>query len=208
VLIPLVGIGAIFSGAIYLWWDHYIDKAKVRNASWAHREDYRRLPLGCIGGPFFTVGMFWMGWTARSSIHWIVPVLGGFPLGAGMLLLFMSLINYLVDAYETFAASALAATACSRSLFGVLLPFAAKPMYDQLGVAWACSLLGFLSLAMCTIPFAFLKYGNKIRANSRFCQELAQQKRKLAEDEERKRAKYSRRAREAELLVEKAEVEV
>lgn len=118
----------------------------------------------------------------------------------------MSLINYLVDAYEIFAASALAATACSRSLFGVLLPFAAKPMYDQLGVAWASSLLGFLSLAMCAIPFAFLRYGDKIRENSKFCQELAEEKRKLAEEEERKRVKDGRRARKAEHLEEKGEL--
>lgn len=100
----------------------------------------------------------------------------------GFLLLFMSLLNYLVDAYEIFAASAMAAASCSRSSFGTILPFAAKPMYNRLGVAWACSTLGFLSLAMCMIPFAFIKYGDRIRANSKFCQYLKQKKQ---EDEEK-----------------------
>lgn len=40
----------------------------------------------------------------------------------------MSLINYVVDAYEVFAASAMGAMSASRSLFGVVLPFAASPM--------------------------------------------------------------------------------
>lgn len=43
------------------------------------------------------------------------------------------------------------AASCARSIFGVVLPFAAKPMYGTLGVAWACSLLGFLSLLMSAI---------------------------------------------------------
>lgn len=123
-----------------------------------------------------------MGWTARSDIHWIVPVLSALPFGIGFLLLFQGLLNYLVDAYEIYAASATAAAATSRSLFGAILPFAAKPMYDKLGVAWACSLLGFLSLIMCVIPFAFIKYGDGIRARSKFCQDL---KRKKLEEEER-----------------------
>ena len=98
-------------------------------------------------------------------------------MGIGFLLLFMALLNYLVDAYEIFAASALAAAACCRSAFGAVLPFAAGPMYRKLGIAWASSLLGFASLACCIIPYVFIRYGDKIRANSSFCQELALKKR-------------------------------
>lgn len=84
----------------------------------------------------------------------------------------MLLVNYLVDAYEAFSASALAASSCSRSLFGVILPFAVPSMFSHLGIAWACSVLGFISLAMSVIPFVFIRFGEKIRANSDFCQEL------------------------------------
>ena len=118
-----------------------------------------------------------------------MPTLAGVPFGIGFLLIFMALINYLTDAYEIFAASALAASSCTRSIFGAVLPLAATPMYGKLGVAWASTLLGFLSLAMCVIPFAFIRYGDRIRANSKFCQYLAE--RKLAMEEER-RAKRAR----------------
>ena len=70
----------------------------------------------------------------------------------------------------------MSATSICRSIFGAVLPLAAKPMYQRLGISWASSLLGFLSLAMSIIPFAFIKYGGKIRANSRFCQELKARK--------------------------------
>ena len=109
----------------------------------------------------------------------------------------MSLINYVVDAYEVFAASAMGALSASRSLFGVVLPFAAIPMYSTLGVGWACSLLGFLSALMCLIPFLFLKYGDKIRANSEWCQELIRKKAEAAEKQERM---WERQRRDIEKL--------
>ncbi|MCJ1391133.1 hypothetical protein MMC18_003995 [Xylographa bjoerkii] len=188
-------MGACIACCIYLCWDAFLRAAKVRDAPWSRQEEYRRLPLACIGGPFFSIGCFWIGWTARvrprdynqtsrsfltskqADIHWIVPILGGLPWGIGYLLLFMSLMNYLVDSYEIYSASALAASTCTRSLLGAVLPFATTPMYNTLGVAWSCSLLGLLTLAMCIIPFAFIRYGDRIRANSNFCQELAENKR-------------------------------
>lgn len=148
----------------------------------------RRLPLACIAGPFFVISSFWLGWTARASIHWIVPCLAGIMFGMGYLCLFMALLNYLVDAYEVFAASAMAAASLSRSSFGAVLPFAAKPMYRALGVPWASSLLGFFSVALCVIPFVFVKWGGKMREKSRFCQYLAQRKREEEEARERERA--------------------
>lgn len=73
----------------------------------------------------------------------------------------------------------MAATGITRSVFGAVLPLAAKPMYSTLGISWASSLLAFLSLAMCIIPFVFIRYGERIRENSRFCQELKRQKEQL-----------------------------
>ena len=110
-------------------------------------------------------------------------MLAGLPSGIGFMLIFMALLNYLTDAYEVFAASAMAAASCCRSVLGALLPLAATPMYDRLGVAWASSLLGFLSLAMSIIPFAFIRYGDRIRTNSKFCQELKKRKMAIAEEE-------------------------
>lgn len=195
-----IGVGAIIACGIYLWWDSYLERARARGATWCRSEEYRRLPLACMGGPFFVIGIFWTGWAARASIHWIVPILGGIPMGIGFLLLFMALINYIVDAYEIFAASAMAAASTSRSAFGATLPFAGRPMFNALGIAWACSLLGFVSLAMCAIPFVFIKYGDKIRDNSKFCAEIKEQKKAKEEkaEEQRRREEYweKRRAKQ------------
>lgn len=111
----------------------------------------------------------------------MVPMSAGLPFGVGFVLVFVALLNYLADAYEIFAASAMAATSCSRSIFGAVLPFAGLPMYNKLGIAWASSLLGFLSLAMTVVPFIFIEFGDRIRGGSHFCQELKERKREAAE---------------------------
>jgi hypothetical protein len=41
-------------------------------------------------------------------------------------------------------------------------------MYARLGYQWASSLLGFIGLACCAIPFVFWFYGAKIRRHSKF----------------------------------------
>lgn len=192
--IPIV-VGAAISLSIYIAWDYYLQRAKDMGKPWANSEEYRRLPLACLGGPLFVVALFWIGWTARADIHWIVPILSGIPFGVGFLLIFMALLNYLVDAYEIFAASAFAAASCTRSIFGAILPFAGRPMYINLGVGWACSLLGFLSALMCVIPFAFIKYGPVIREKSKFCQYLKEKKRSTQEEEEKENERSTERIR-------------
>lgn len=183
----------MFAGAIYLAWEHHLEvnRAKDPPPAWSQVEEYVRLPIACLGAPLFAVSLFWLAWCSKPDIHWVVPILSGLPFGLGFLLIFMALINYMVDAYEAFAASALGAASCSRSIFAVVLPFAARPMYNTLGIPWACSLLGFLSLLMGVVPFLFLRYGGSIRANSVWCQQLKKQKVEVEEQRLQQRAAVS-----------------
>ncbi|KAL1650867.1 hypothetical protein SLS58_000986 [Diplodia intermedia] len=167
-----IGLGALIAAAMYLWYDTFLARARARDAAWTRSEEARRLPLACAAGPFIAASLFWAGWAAGSEVHWAVPALAGVPFGVGYLLCFMAILNYLVDAYEIFAASAMAAAGTSRSVFGAALPFAARPVYRALGVARACSLLGGVMLALCAIPFVFWRFGDAIRARSAFCCEL------------------------------------
>lgn len=123
----LVAIGALSSFSMFIFYDSVLRRAKKNNRPWSHKEEYRRLPLACFGGPLYVISLFWLGWTAKASIHWIVPMLAGLPFGIGFLLIFMAHINYLADAYDIFAASALAAASCTRSVAGALLPLVASP---------------------------------------------------------------------------------
>ncbi|MBE7182288.1 MAG: MFS transporter, partial [Terriglobus roseus] len=59
-----------------------------------------RLPYVIGGGLAFAVGLFWFGWTGYTGeVHWIVPTLSGLSTGCGIYLVFVGLLNYLIDAY-------------------------------------------------------------------------------------------------------------
>ena len=155
--------------AFFLYSSHH-SKALKAGLAWAQSEEYRRLPLACIGAPTIPIALFWLGWSSKLSIHPVMPMMSGVFFGFGYLLIFIALINYLTDAYKQFSASAAAAASTSRSIFAVFLPMATNSMYGTLGINWASSLLGFFSIGMAIIPFVFIKKGAWIRANSRFAQ--------------------------------------
>lgn len=98
-------------------------------------------------------GLFSFAWTAAPArIHWIAPIICSAPFGCGMVLVFLSCFNYLIDGYLLHAASVLAANSVLRSLFGVGFPLFVSPMFKNLGVNWACTLIAFLALACAPLP--------------------------------------------------------
>lgn len=80
----------------------------------------------------------------------------------------MVISTYLVDTFTRYAASAVAAATVMRAIGGALLPLVGLLMYDKLGLGWGNSLLGFLMLALCPIPYVFYVYGERIRTHPRF----------------------------------------
>ncbi|KAL1896824.1 hypothetical protein Sste5346_004457 [Sporothrix stenoceras] len=184
-----IGAGTLLSIPIFYAYDNYLLNAIDRGEAWTKQEEYRRLPLACLGGPVFVISLFWLGWTAKAEVSFVAPMLAGIPFGLGFMLIFIALLNYLTDAYEIFAASANAAASCCRSLLATVLPLAASQMFKKLTISGACSLLGGLSLLMCAIPFLFIWKGEKIRAGSKFCIALRERKiemqRKVEEQRQR-----------------------
>ncbi|KAF4637123.1 hypothetical protein G7Y89_g977 [Cudoniella acicularis] len=66
------------------------------------------------------------------------------------------------------AASALAAKTFLRSFWGAAVVLFTGQMYARLGYQWASSLLAFISLGCCGIPYVFYFYGAAIRKRSKF----------------------------------------
>ncbi|KAF2456447.1 MFS multidrug transporter [Lineolata rhizophorae] len=127
----------------------------------------RLIPM-ILGGFLFPAGLFWFAWTADPGINWVPQVLAGIPIGAGILMIFMQGLNFIIDCYLTNANSGIAANTFVRSFLGAGFPLFATGMYHNLGVAWATSLLGFLSAALAPVPVLFYIYGAKIRSWSRY----------------------------------------
>jgi MFS transporter, DHA1 family, multidrug resistance protein len=98
--LPLFGmaLGMILSGVASVSYNPYWVRKYHANNNRAQPE--WRLPLVMVGGVFFSVGLFWFGWTgAYKSVHWIVPTIAGVFIGFGLLSIFMQLIMYIIDAY-------------------------------------------------------------------------------------------------------------
>lgn len=133
-----------------------------------------RLPPCMIGSLCLPVGLFVFAWTNYTHIHWIVSVIATAPFGFGMVLLFLSVMNYLIDAYTVYAASVLAANSVLRSMFGAVFPLFTTYMYDGLGIHWASSVPGFLALACVPFPFLLYKYGPAIRMRCKFARTAAE----------------------------------
>jgi len=150
-----------------------------------------RLPPGMIGCVALPIGLFWFAWTNYTSIHWIVPIIGTAPFGFGMVLVFLSCMNYLIDAYTIYAASVLAANSVLRSIFGAVFPLFTSQMYKALGIHWATSIPAFLALACMPFLFVFYKVGEKIRLKCKYAaqahaimQEMKTQQKELEEEEQ------------------------
>ncbi|OXV06889.1 hypothetical protein Egran_05344 [Elaphomyces granulatus] len=108
----------------------------------------QRLHNAMIGSLLLPIGLFWFAWTARhdnSSALYLVEVYG--PLNG---------------------ASAIAANGLLRYALGGSFPLFAVQMYQRLGIGWATSLLGFITVSLLPVPWLFFLWGPRIRERSKF----------------------------------------
>jgi hypothetical protein len=73
----------------------------------AYPED--RLEPAIIGGVAALIGLVGFAATSSPNVHYIAPIIFGAPFGFGVVLIFLPVLGYLVDAYSVYAASVLAA---------------------------------------------------------------------------------------------------
>jgi len=162
-----ITVGVVVGGSIIAFMTLTRFKRKLKESGGKPIPE-ERLPAMIVGGLFFPIGLFWFAWTSNPAVSWVPQVLAGIPIGAGVLMIFMQGLNYLIDVYMMHANSAIAANTLLRSLAGAGFPLFATPMFHNLGVNWASSLLGFLAVACIPFPILFFIYGAKIRKLSKY----------------------------------------
>ncbi|TVY85148.1 Efflux pump bik6 [Lachnellula suecica] len=127
-----------------------------------------RLPPMMVGSIFFAAGLFIFGWTSFTYVFWLAPCIGLFCMGFGFFTIFQAALNYLIDTFQKYSASAVAANTFLRSIFAGAFPLFVNPMFNKLGIPWASSLLGFIAIALIPIPYLFYIYGPRIRKKGKF----------------------------------------
>ncbi|CAI4063078.1 hypothetical protein N7582_002291 [Saccharomyces uvarum] len=156
--IPIV-IGALWALATTFYCENkYLAIVKQRKPT---PED--RLLGAKIGAPFAAIALWILGATSYKHIIWVGPASAGLAFGYGMVLIYYSLNNYIIDCYVQYASSALATKVFLRSCGGAAFPLFTIQMYHKLNLHWGSWLLAFISTAMIALPFAFSYWGKELR---------------------------------------------
>ncbi|KAB8228869.1 major facilitator superfamily domain-containing protein [Aspergillus alliaceus] len=127
-----------------------------------------RLPSMMLGSVVFTGGLFLLGWTANPQLPWIASFIGAACVGFGFFTIFQSALNYLLDVFTRWGASAIAANTFLRSTLAAVFPLFIDPMYRQLGNGPATSVFGGFAMLLVPIPFVFWLWGSRIRSSKRY----------------------------------------
>ena len=167
--LPFLGItiGVITGVGIIVYTSNTRFKRKMEANGGKPIPEERLIPM-MIGAFLLPIGLFWFAWTSNPHISWVPQVIAGIPIGAGVLLIFLQGLSYIIDVYLMHANSAIAANTLVRSFAGGSFPLFATAMYHNLGVDWATSLLGFLTIAFLPVPILFFIYGKKLRGLSKY----------------------------------------
>ncbi|KAE8363147.1 major facilitator superfamily domain-containing protein [Aspergillus caelatus] len=142
-------------------------KRKYKEGGGKVAPEERLIPM-MVGAVVLPPGLFWFAWTSSPHITWVPQVLAGIPIGMGIQVIYTMGLNYILDVYTPYAASAVSANTFVRSMAAAGFPLFATPMYDHLGISWATSLLGFLSVLMMPVPILFYLYGERLRRTGRY----------------------------------------
>ena len=102
-------------------------------------------------------------------VHWIVPEIGLVLVLLGISFIFNCVQIYLSDAYGTeYGASAISAQGFVRNAMAASFPLFTSQMFHNLGFQYAGLLLSLLIPIAIPLPFVLIKYGERIRARSRY----------------------------------------
>jgi hypothetical protein len=167
--------GTAFAPAPLILIDTYIYQPRLKQFRTEHPDpDERfapehRLYPSTIASFALPACLFGFAWTARPEIHWIVPIIFQGLAIMATVMIYSSANLFMVDSYgPLYGASAAGAAMLSRYGLSAAFPLFALQLYKALGVGWATTLLAFCTLAMAPIPWLFWRYGEGLRARTKY----------------------------------------
>lgn len=151
---------------IYRWAKRDITAIQERGGSRLPPEF--RLWYAMFGAPAIPISLFWMGWTSYPHISIWSPLIAGVLFGYGVLCVFISSYQYIIDSYEMYAASALTSVTLIRYVTAGGMTVVGIPFYKNMGVHYTLTILGAISAALVPVPYLFYIYGKKVRGKSKY----------------------------------------
>ncbi|KAK6386925.1 hypothetical protein LTS17_000189 [Exophiala oligosperma] len=159
-------VGLVLAMMLYCSYFYFYADAKMASMQVVPPE--ARLWPGLVATFFIPAGLIIFAWTARSSVHWIVSLIGVGLSMMGVFVITQCMFIYLPFTYAQYSGSLFAANGFARALFAAGAISYARPMFDTLGIDGAVSLLAGLTV-ICVFGMYFIYfYGARLRKRSRF----------------------------------------
>ncbi|KAI5456083.1 major facilitator superfamily domain-containing protein [Mariannaea sp. PMI_226] len=159
-------IGCIAAIIVYSSYLYFVVIPRMKKVGMGPQENVLLPGLPTSFGP--TLGLFMFAWTARASIHWIVPTVGISIYAGSVFIVLQCMFLYIPLSYPQYAASLFAANDFFRSALASGSILFAHPLYQNLGFSKGTSLLGGLSVVGIIGMWLLFFYGAKLRALSKF----------------------------------------
>lgn len=134
------------------------------------RAQEHRLVPAIFGAFLLPTGLFLFGWTARPSIHWIVPLIGVVIFVIGTFFILQSIFVYVPLSYPQYAASLFAGNDLARSSMAAGSILYAHPLFVNLGIDRGLTVLAGLSVMGIVGMVGIYLTGARLRARSKFAQ--------------------------------------
>ncbi|KAH6870425.1 major facilitator superfamily domain-containing protein [Alternaria rosae] len=124
-----------------------------------------RIPYMVPGMIIMPAGLFWYGWSAERTLHWVIVDFGVAIFTLGSFIVNQASIAYQIEEFGQFAASSGAAIRSVSYGLAFVFPIFAPDMYKSLGYGWGNSTLGLVSIGLGFPACAVLWFwGGRIRA--------------------------------------------
>ena len=148
----------------------YLDKIyiKLRAANGGIGQPEFRLPLVIFGSFSLPMAVAIYGWVSEKRLPLPVLLVSVGLLGFTLMLGYLPVMAYVVDALGIYSASGMTAMIVTRCLMGTFFPLAADPLVKKLGYGWGFTVLGGISIALAPIPMLLYRYGTKWRQRSSY----------------------------------------
>jgi multidrug resistance protein len=129
-----------------------------------------RVPIMLLGTLLTPIGLLLWGWTGETHQHWILPNIGCAIYTAGCYICSSCVSVYTIDAYTTYAASAVSTNLVLRSIFSAFFPLFAPYMFEAVGYGYGATILACgISVVGCITALVLWFWGERIREKSTYC---------------------------------------
>lgn len=144
---------------------------KLRDSNKGVGQPEFRLPLVILGTITLPLSVMCYGWVVDLHLPlWVLLVCVGLQ-GATLMLTYLPLSAYVIDAMGIYSASGMTVIIVTRCLMCTFLPLTTPPLIAKFGHGWAFTLLGGVTLLLAPIPMLLYRYGSKWRMRSKYTKE-------------------------------------